>query len=79
MNKEEKEVKKKKFMKELAAEVRRARRDYQPKITQEQLAKECGVSKQHVSNLENGNYYPSVEVMLEIAYATGKDLIILFR
>ena len=79
MSKEEKERKKKAFMDKLAKEVKRARADYQPKITQEELAKRIGVSKQHISNLETGKYYPAVEVMLEIAFETGKDLVILFR
>lgn len=79
MKNEEKVKKKKDFMEALAVEVKRARQDYKPKITQDKLAKEVGCSKQHISNLETGQYYPAVDVMLEIAFATGKDLIILFR
>lgn len=67
------------YKKKLAAEIKRARKDYEPRMTQEQLAKRIGCSKQHIYNIEKGVCSPSVEMLFSIGKATGKHLIILFR
>lgn len=37
------------------------------KITQEELAKTCGVSRQTIISLENGKYNPSIMLAYKIA------------
>jgi len=48
------------------------------KISQEKLSELTGISQQHISNIENEQVNPSIEVLLEIANAlkiTINDLV----
>lgn len=48
------------------------------KISQEKLSELTGISQQHISNIENEQVNPSIEVLLEIADAlkiTINDLV----
>ena len=49
-------------MKNKIEEIRKARG-----IRQEDFAKEMGVSRQTISSLENGRYYPSIMLAYKIA------------
>ncbi|HHV99989.1 MAG TPA: helix-turn-helix transcriptional regulator [Clostridiaceae bacterium] len=42
-------------------------------LTQEQLAKEAGISRTMITEIENGNANPSVEVAKKIASVLGFD------
>lgn len=48
----------------------RAARD----ITQDQLARECGVTRQTIIALEAEKYSPSLELAFRLARALGRDL-----
>jgi putative transcriptional regulator len=43
-------------------------------LTQEQLAKLCGVTRQTIIALEGGKYSPSLELAFRIAGALGRRL-----
>jgi putative transcriptional regulator len=43
-------------------------------LTQEQLAKECEVTRQTIIALEAGKYSPSLDLAFRIARALGRDL-----
>jgi putative transcriptional regulator len=43
-------------------------------MTQEKLAKLCGVTRQTIIALEAGRYSPSLELAFEIAHALGRTL-----
>jgi transcriptional regulator with XRE-family HTH domain len=43
-------------------------------MTQEELAKEAGVSRGYISELENGNGNPTGKVMSKIANALGESI-----
>ncbi|MFZ2818326.1 MAG: helix-turn-helix transcriptional regulator [Blautia wexlerae] len=47
-------------------------------LTQEQLAKIVGVTRQTISLIERGNYNPTLKLCLEICYAVHKTLDELF-
>ena len=47
--------------------VRRCRR--RRKLTQEKLSELCGVSEQHISNIERGKSIPSTEMVMRLAIA----------
>lgn len=44
------------------------------KRTQEQLAKEVGVTREYISFIENGKYYPSVSLLKKIAEALNTNV-----
>ncbi len=44
------------------------------KVTQEKLYELTGISQQHISNMENGQVNPSIEVLLKIAEALDVTL-----
>ena len=46
-------------------------------LTQEQVAKELGISRAHYTNIENGRRLPSLPLAARIAlfYGCGKDLL----
>lgn len=44
-------------------------------ITQEELAKRIGTQKSNISRLESGNYNPSLDLLIKIAEALGKNLL----
>lgn len=48
-------------------------------ITQEELARRVGTQKSNISRLESGNYNPSLDLLIKIAKALGKNLNIQFR
>lgn len=48
-------------------------------ITQEELAKRIGTQKSNISRLESGNYNPSLDLLIKIAEALGKQLNIQLR
>jgi putative transcriptional regulator len=43
-------------------------------LTQEHLAKLCGVTRQTIIALEGGKYSPSLELAFKIAHALGRNL-----
>ncbi|MFV8827742.1 helix-turn-helix transcriptional regulator [Alkalihalobacterium sp. APHAB7] len=47
-------------------------------ITQEQLAKQVGVTRQTIGLIENGNYNPSLQLCIAIAKTLDKTLDDLF-
>jgi len=55
------------------AKVKNKLREFRLKygLTQEQLAKALGVSRQTISAIENGKYCPSLELALKIAKFFG--------
>ena len=42
-------------------------------LTQKQLADICGVTRTHITNLETGEFSPSVDVAKKIGQALGFD------
>ena len=42
-------------------------------LTQKQLADICGVTRTHITNIETGEFSPSVEVAKKIGQALGFD------
>ncbi|MEG1637166.1 MAG: helix-turn-helix transcriptional regulator [Cellulosilyticaceae bacterium] len=48
------------------------------RISQTELGKLCGVSRQTVSSIERGDYHPSVVLALRIAQIFGKTVEDLF-
>jgi putative transcriptional regulator len=55
--------------------LRQARGD----LTQEQLAKACGVTRQTIIALEAGRYSPSLELAFKLSLALGSTLDALFQ
>ena len=43
-------------------------------LTQEQLARSCGVTRQTIIALEGGKYSPSLELAFRISRALGRNL-----
>lgn len=43
-------------------------------VTQEQLARECAVTRQTIIALEAGKYSPSLELAFRLARSLGRDL-----
>lgn len=43
-------------------------------LTQQQLAKKIGVTRQTISLIEKGNYNPTLKLCLKICYAVNKTL-----
>lgn len=43
-------------------------------MTQQQLAEKTGVTRQTVAAIENGKYYPSLELAFRIAHVFGMPL-----
>lgn len=48
-------------------------------LTQEELAKRVGTQKSNISRLESGNYNPSLDLLIKVAEALGKELNVQFR
>jgi len=46
----------------------------QVNLTQQQLAKKVGVTRQTISLIEKGKYNPTLKLCLEICYAVNKTL-----
>ena len=46
----------------------------QGSLTQEQLARLCGVTRQTIIALEAGKYSPSLELAFKLAHALGRTL-----
>lgn len=46
----------------------------QAELTQQQLAEKTGVTRQTISLIEKGKYNPTLNLCLEICYATGRSL-----
>ena len=44
------------------------------KMTQDELARRTGISRPNISRFESGNYNPSLEMMVRIAYALDMKL-----
>ena len=49
------------------------------KWTQQELADECGVSRPRISEIESGEYNPSVETIEKIAQKLGVSMARLFQ
>ena len=47
-------------------------------LSQEELAKMVGVTRQTIGMIESGNYNPTLNLCLEICWVTGKTLDELF-
>lgn len=43
-------------------------------ITQAELAKKVGTQKSNISRLESGNYNPSLDFLIKVSEALGKNL-----
>ena len=61
-------------MKNLKLKAARAGMD----LSQEDLAKKCGVSRQTISSIEKGDYNPSIKLCISICKALDKTLDELF-
>lgn len=61
-------------MKNLKMKVARAEKD----LSQEQLAKLVGVSRQTINSIEKGDYNPTINLCISICKALGKTLDELF-
>ena len=61
-------------MKNLKLKAARAGMD----LSQEDLAKKCGVSRQTISAIEKGDYNPTINLCIAICKALGKTLDELF-
>ena len=61
-------------MKNLKLKAARAALD----LSQEQLAKQCNVSRQTISAIEKGDYNPTINLCIAICKALGKTLDELF-
>ncbi len=48
-------------------------------MTQEELARKIGTQKSNISRLESGNYNPSLDFLIKVANALGKELKIQMR
>lgn len=57
---------------EAIEQIIRARKELN--ITQAELARRVGTQKSNISRLESGNYNPSLDFLIKISYALGKDL-----
>jgi transcriptional regulator with XRE-family HTH domain len=51
----------------------KSRREKNPDISQRELARRTNLSPSYISRIENGEYIPSREVVIEIAKALGED------
>jgi putative transcriptional regulator len=54
----------------ISNQIRRLRFEHQ-EMTQEDLARHCGVTRQTIISLESGKYTPSLELAFRIARAFG--------
>ena len=61
-------------MKNLKLKAARAGMD----LSQEDLAKKCGVSRQTISAIEKGDYNPTINLCIQICKVVGKTLDELF-
>jgi putative transcriptional regulator len=61
-------------MKNLKLKAARAGMD----LSQEDLAKKCGVSRQTISAIEKGDYNPTINLCIQICKVLGKTLDELF-
>lgn len=61
-------------MKNLRLKAARAGKD----LSQDELAKLCGVSRQTLSSIEKGDYNPTINLCISICKALGKTLDELF-
>lgn len=49
------------------------------KMTQKQLAEKTGLSQANISNIEKGNSRPTIDTLMKIADAFGKQLAVYFE
>ncbi len=61
-------------MKNLKLKAARAGKD----MSQDELAKQCGVSRQTINAIEKGDYNPTINLCIAICKALGKTLDELF-
>lgn len=61
-------------MKNLKLKAARAMKD----MSQDDLAKACGVSRQTISSIEKGDYNPTINLCIKICKVLGKSLDELF-
>ena len=52
----------------------RTLRFHHNEMTQQELAKQTGVSRQTIISIENGKYFPSLELSFKIAHVFGVKL-----
>lgn len=57
---------------EAIEQIIRARKEQN--MTQEELARRIGTQKSNISRLESGNYNPSLDMLIKIAEALGREL-----
>ncbi len=57
---------------EAVGQIIRARKEQN--MTQEELARRIGTQRSNISRLESGNYNPSLDMLIKIAKALGKNL-----
>ena len=63
---------------EIRNEIRRLRFE-QGELTQEELARRCGVTRQTIIALEAGRYAPSLELAFRLAHALGVGIEVVFQ
>ena len=51
---------------------------HEQNITQSELARRVGTRKSNISRLESGNYNPSLDFLIKISEALGKNLSVQF-
>jgi DNA-binding XRE family transcriptional regulator len=56
------------------AQIIKARQEL--RITQAELAQRVGTQKSNISRLESGNYNPSLDFLIRVSDALGKNLIV---
>ncbi|MBO4242780.1 MAG: helix-turn-helix transcriptional regulator [Clostridiales bacterium] len=49
------------------------------RLTQVELAKRACIDRANLARLENGNYNPTLDLLVKIAEATGKEIVISFN
>lgn len=52
----------------------RTQRFFASEMTQQELADKTGVTRQTIVAIENGKYFPTLELSFRIAYVFGKTL-----
>lgn len=59
---------------EAIEQIIRARKELN--MTQSELAKRVGTQKSNISRLESGNYNPSLDFLVKVSEALGKNLVV---
>jgi len=60
------------YLSEIAYEIRRVRTE--SGLTQDALARRCGITPTYLSKLEHGHKWPSIELLVRIAFRTERRI-----